>query len=243
MIDKVILYILIAIIPGLIWLFIFLRRDNLEEPKLEITKVFYLSMMLVIPAGLIEMNLLEKISSLEINNLYYFLKFVVIVGLIEEIMKYLVVRYAVLKRSFLDEPIDIVIYMIVSGLGFATAENILTFIADPNLIADPQISNGVKIAMVRFFGANLLHILCSGIIGIFIALSFYQIKKRYLILVLGFTLSIIIHGVFNFSIELFIINNDEQIAMAPFVITSTILIPFILAIGKIRKMKSVCKIN
>ncbi|BFT94218.1 MAG: hypothetical protein MNSN_08700 [Minisyncoccus archaeiphilus] len=243
MIDKVILYILIAIIPGLIWLFIFLRRDNLEEPKLEITKVFYLSMMLVIPAGLIEMNLLEKISSLEINNLYYFLKFVVIVGLIEEIIKYLVVRYAVLKRSFLDEPIDIVIYMIVSGLGFATAENILTFIADPNLIADPQISNGVKIAMVRFFGANLLHILCSGIIGIFIALSFYQIKKRYLILVLGFTLSIIIHGVFNFSIELFIINNDEQIAMAPFVITSTILIPFILAIGKIRKMKSVCKIN
>lgn len=243
MIDKVILYILIAIIPGLIWLFIFLRRDNLEEPKLEITKVFYLSMMLVIPAGLIEMNLLEKISSLEINNLYYFLKFVVIVGLIEEIMKYLVVRYAVLKRSFLDEPIDIVIYMIVSGLGFATAENILTFIADPNLIADPQISNGVKIAMVRFFGANLLHILCSGIIGIFIALSFYQIKKRYLILALGFVLSIIIHGVFNFSIELFIINNDEQIAMAPFVITSTILIPFILAIGKIRKMKSVCKIN
>jgi len=243
MIDKVILYILIAIIPGLIWLFIFLRRDNLEEPKLEITKVFYLSMMLVIPAGLIEMNLLEKISSLEINNLYYFLKFVVIVGLIEEIIKYLVVRYAVLKRSFLDEPIDIVIYMIVSGLGFATAENILTFIADPNLIADPQISNGVKIAMVRFFGANLLHILCSGIIGIFIALSFYQIKKRYLILALGFVLSIIIHGVFNFSIELFIINNDEQIAMAPFVITSTILIPFILAIGKIRKMKSVCKIN
>lgn len=243
MIDKVILYILIAIIPGLIWLFIFLRRDNLEEPKLEITKVFYLSMMLVIPAGLIEMNLLEKISSLEINNLYYFLKFVVIVGLIEEIMKYLVVRYAVLKRSFLDEPIDIVIYMIVSGLGFATAENILTFIADPNLIADPQISNGVKIAMVRFFGANLLHILCSGIIGIFIALSFYQIKKRYLILALGFALSIVIHGVFNFSIELFIINNDEQIAMAPFVITSTILLPFILAIGKIRKMKSVCKIN
>ncbi|OQB08377.1 MAG: Protease PrsW [Parcubacteria group bacterium ADurb.Bin216] len=243
MIDKVILYILIAIIPGLIWLFIFLRRDNLEEPKLEITKVFYLSMLLVIPAGLIEMNLLEKISSLEINNLYYFLKFVVIVGLIEEIMKYLVVRYAVLKRSFLDEPIDIVIYMIVSGLGFATAENILTFIADPNLMTDPQISNGVKIAMVRFFGANLLHILCSGIIGIFIALSFYQIKKRYLILVLGFTLSIIIHGVFNFSIELFIINNDEQIAMAPFVITSTILLPFILAIGKIRKMKSVCKIN
>ena len=169
MIDKVILYILIAIIPGLIWLFIFLRRDNLEEPKLEITKVFYLSMLLVIPAGLIEMNLLEKISSLEINNLYYFLKFVVIVGLIEEIMKYLVVRYAVLKRSFLDEPIDIVIYMIVSGLGFATAENILTFIADPNLMTDPQISNGVKIAMVRFFGANLLHILCSGIIGIFIA--------------------------------------------------------------------------
>ncbi len=243
MIDKVILYILIAIIPGLIWLFIFLRRDNLEEPKLEITKVFYLSMMLVIPAGLIEMNLLEKISSLEINNLYYFLKFVLIVGLIEEIMKYLVVRYVVLKRSFLDEPIDVVIYMIVSGLGFATAENILTFIADPNLMTDPQISNGVKIAMVRFFGANLLHILCSGIIGIFIALSFYQIKKRYLILVLGFTLSIIIHGVFNFSIELFIINNDEQIAMAPFVITSTILIPFILAIGKIRKMKSVCKIN
>ncbi|MDD4409096.1 MAG: PrsW family intramembrane metalloprotease [Candidatus Pacebacteria bacterium] len=243
MVGNIFLHILIATIPGLIWLFFFLQKDNLKEPGMQIVKVFYISMIMVFPAAMIEIYMQTRIDGWNTDSFYYLLKHIFIVGLVEESLKYLVVRYAVLKKSFLDEPIDIIIYMITSGLGFATAENILTFMNNSQFLFSSQIQNGLIVATTRFFGANLLHVLCSGIIGIFIALSFYHLKKRWWIISLGFLLSITIHGVFNFSIELFIINNNELIAILPFIITTTILVPFIAALGKIKKMKSVCKIN
>jgi RsiW-degrading membrane proteinase PrsW (M82 family) len=243
MITVTLIYIIIAIVPGLAWLIYFLRKDNQREPGLEITKVFYFGMMTVIPVGLIEIGIDKEISFLNTYTLYYLLKQILVIALIEESFKYLIVRYLALKKSFLDEPIDIVIYMIVSGLGFATAENVLQFIEKYQTFSSALIESGIALAVVRFFGANLLHVLCSGIIGIFVALSFYNLKHRGWIIPIGFILSIVIHGVFNFSIELFIINNNELIAMVPFIITMTIFIPFVIAIKKVKKMKSVCKIN
>ena len=43
----------------------------------------------------------------------------------EEILKYLVVRGKVLSDPEFDEPVDAILYMIIAGLGFAAAENIL----------------------------------------------------------------------------------------------------------------------
>lgn len=230
-------YILIALAPGILWLIFFLRKDNLPEPKIEITKVFYFGIMAVIPAALIEINMLGHLSWMPESMTKYALKFVFIVALIEETLKYLIVRYLVLKNSFFDEPIDIVIYMITSGLGFATGENLLLFILSQP-ITDP-----IGIAVTRFLGANFLHALCSAIIGIFIALAFYHLKHRKWIIALGFILSITIHAIFNFSIQLFIINNKELIGIIPFMITITLSIFVIIAIEKVRKMKGVCKIN
>lgn len=231
------IYILIAITPGLLWLAFFLKKDNLPEPKIEIFKVFYFGIMAVIPAALIEINMLGHLSWMPETMTYYALKFIFIVALIEEVLKYLIIRYLVLKNSCFDEPIDIVIYMITSGLGFATGENLLLFIMTPS-ISDP-----IGIAITRFIGANFLHALCSAIIGIFIALSFYHLKQRKWIIVAGFILSIIIHATFNFSIQLFIINNKELIGIIPFIITITLSMFVIIGIEKVKKMKGVCKIN
>jgi RsiW-degrading membrane proteinase PrsW (M82 family) len=242
LLDNILLYIVLGAAPGLVWLTFFLRKDKLPEPKIEIIKVFYCAMMVVIPAGMLELEMISHLQGMGIDTTYYLIRFVLIVGLVEEVVKYLIVRYLVLKRSCLDEPIDIVIYMITAGLGFATAENILLFFNLEQGMVSQELLN--IITATRFFGANLLHAICSGIIGIFIALSFENLRHRKWIIPLGFVSSILIHGIFDFSIQLFIINNNGDLnTFVPFLITSALAIPLIAAIRKVRDMKSVCKIN
>jgi RsiW-degrading membrane proteinase PrsW (M82 family) len=245
---KILLYLLLAFAPGIMWLLFFLKRDNLPEPKLQIFKVFYFGIMVVLLAVPIELQMLKHIdfnystipallgSVSEPSLLFYGVKYIFIVGIIEEFLKYLVVRFLVLKNSCIDEPIDLPIYMITAAIGFAVGENILLFI-----FGDPI--NVPGIAMTRFIGANLLHIVCSAIIGISLAMSFYHLKRRYLILFLGFTLSIVTHALFNLCLQLFIINEDSIIILAPYILTGTLAILVLIGLRIIKKMKGVCKID
>jgi len=245
---KILLYLFLAFAPGIIWLSFFLKRDNLPEPKMQIFKVFYFGLMVVLLAVLIELQMVKHIdlnspstpllfgSATEPSLLFYGIKYVFIVGIIEESLKYLVVRFLVLKNSCIDEPIDLPIYMITAAIGFAVGENILLF-----LFGDPINVPGV--AITRFIGANLLHIICSAIIGISLAMSFYHLKKRYLILFIGFTLSIVTHALFDICLQLFIINEDSIIILAPYILTGTLTILVLIGLRTIKKMKGVCKID
>lgn len=236
------LYFVLAILPGLIWMLFFLRKDNLPEPKMKILQVFYLGILMAIPAAAIELLLLMDFNQFLLINLslvpYFLVKNLIIIGLVEEFFKYIMVRLFIFKNSCLDEPIDIPMYMIVSALGFATAENILLFAGHSfNMITDT-----FGLAMVRFFGATLLHVLCSGIIGVFLALAFYKTKQRWFFIIFGFALGIAIHGLFDFFLESSIINLYQE----SYLILSPILILIIFygllnfALAKIRKLKSVC---
>jgi len=91
------------------------------------------------------------------------------VALVEEYLKFLVVKKTILKSPEFDEPIDAPIYMIVSGLGFATLENILLFWKNTDAAYFPYL-----ISFIRFISATFLHALTSGILGYFLAKSFFQ---------------------------------------------------------------------
>ncbi|MCK9393674.1 MAG: PrsW family glutamic-type intramembrane protease [Candidatus Paceibacterota bacterium] len=245
---KIFLYLFLAITPGILWLIFFLRKDNHPEPKIKLFTVFYFGMIVVLLAAFIELQMLKHIdlssptitemfgTSAEPTLFFYGIKYVFIVGIIEEVLKYLVVRFLILKKSCIDEPIDLPIYMITAAIGFAVGENLLLF-----FYTNPI--NAPGIAMTRFIGANLLHIVCSAIIGITLAVSFYNIKKRYLILFVGFVLSIVTHALFDFCIQLFIINEDSIIILAPYILTGTLSILVIIGLQLVKKMKGVCKID
>lgn len=241
--NNFLIYTILAILPGLIWLLYFLRKDVLPEPKKQITKVFVCGMIVSFFVVFLTMGILPDLEKLNLSETTFFLvKYIFIVGLIEELFKYLAVRYSVLKSSHIDEPIDIPIYMIVGALGFATAENIVVFCTQTFLVMkDP-----VLLSLGRFLGATILHALCSGIIGYFLALSFYYLRQRYFILLFGFSLSIVLHGFFDFFLESSIIKEVATKDLNPSIYSILILIAmFILltfALRKIKKLKSVCKL-
>ena len=102
-----------------------------------------------------------------------------------------------INRKECDEPLDPMIYLITAALGFAAAENSLFLLSS---IKD-GFMDGILTGNLRFIGASLLHVIGSGVIGIFMAISFYK-KTGYRIIFTftGITLAITLHWLFNFYI-------------------------------------------
>jgi RsiW-degrading membrane proteinase PrsW (M82 family) len=206
------LYIFFGILPSFIWLQFYLRRDVKPEPKLMILKIFFYGMLLTIPAIFIEMAFYEQVSALNLpETLSFFLNLFIGVALIEEFLKFLVVKLKVLDDPEYDEPVDSMIYMIIAALGFAAAENLLVLVSvgsqysRPGELLLPIIGTSlwgeiVEISVLRFLGATFLHALASATVGFFMGLSFFNKKRRGKLIFVGLVLAVVLHGLYNFSI-------------------------------------------
>lgn len=241
MVERLILYIFFGILPALVWLFYYLRKDVHPEPRIMILKVFLWGAAITLPVFLVQLGLSALLAELKlptfiISILYWFL----VIALTEEFFKYLVVRGEVYSSRHLDEPLDIMLYMIIAALGFAALENIFyLFSPADNLSFNQVLNNTFIVSFIRFIGATFLHTLCSGTLGYFLALSFYETKKRIWLFLAGLSIAAIFHGLYNFSIMTF--KGMLQIAV-PVTILTGLAIFVIWAFNRVKKMKSVSKI-
>jgi len=213
-----------GILPALLWLYFWLKEDKKNpEPRKFLLLAFVAGMiavLIVIP--------FEKYA-----NTYFTGAFLIILwAAIEEIFKFVGAYFSILKRKVVDEPIDVVIYMITVALGFAALENILFLI---NLLIDGGITNTIINGNLRFLGATLLHTLSSAIIGIMMAFSFYHgktLKKIYTFI--GLILAIVLHTLFNF----FIIKESGEKILTIFFFVWIGIIILILLFEKIKRIKN-----
>ena len=136
----------------------------------------------------------------------------------------------------MDEPFDLVMYMIIAALGFAATENLLLLVGAPTF----QLWDAATISAFRFVGATFLHALCSAALGYFIALSFCFIKNRIKFLFAGFAIVIFLHGIYNLSIMN--VDGNEKFAI-PFIILISLAFFVHWGLHKLGKIKSVCKIK
>ena len=238
---KIILYIFFGILPSLVWLSYYLRKDSHPEPKLMILKVFILGFLITLPVFLVQIGLSAllvevKLPTFIISILYWFF----VIALTEEFFKYLVVKKAIFKNSNLDEPLDIMIYMIIAALGFAALENILyLFSPADNLSFNQVLNNTFMISFVRFIGATFLHTLASGTLGYFLVIESHQIKKSGWFSFLGLFLASTLHGFYNFSIMTF--KGTLQVAV-PITILIGLAIFVFWAFNRVKNMKSVVEV-
>lgn len=234
-------YLLFALSPSIIWLLFYLRQDVHPESNRQIIKIFLSGMLIALPAIFLEVGLSKGLAKVgEVFNLSTILVSIFYiffgVALVEEILKYLVFKLKVEKSSELDEPIDVMLYLIISGLGFAALENLLIFWPPQAL----QVFEGLMVSGLRFVGATFLHALCSGILGYFLALSFFEIKKKRRFFALGLTIAVFLHGLYNLSIM-----KIEGIVrfIIPAIIVVGLAIFLSFGIKKLKKTKSICKIK
>lgn len=186
--DILIYALLGGIIPAVFWLQFWLKEDNHQEPRHVILGTFLLGMSTVaiaIP--------LQHIAKLFLPN--YSFGTLLAWAAIEEIVKFGAAYLIALRSRFNCEPIDATVYLITAALGFAALENVL-FLIGP--LADGDITQGIVTINMRFIGASLLHVVCSGIIGVFMGFAFYKSSGlRKILAAVGLITATILHTLFN----------------------------------------------
>lgn len=180
-----------GLFPALIWLSFFLNEDRKHpEPRILLFITFIVGMCIVLPTLKAEQFVLAFTATDKPLFLWAF---------IEELFKYLAVMIAVLWRKEVDEPIDLIIYMITAALGFAAAETILFLLK--TLDTSNALTLSVLTTSYRAVGAALLHTLASGIVGVALAFTFYKNQAmRFIALLFGLGIATLLHALFNFFI-------------------------------------------
>lgn len=210
-------------IPALIWLWFWLREDkHSHEPRGLLTMIFIMGMLGVI----LVLPIQKFIQSIGLPHDTE----TILWAFAEEIIKYLVIIVILVRTNFIDEPVDWPVYLITGALGFAALENTL-FLLKPLSLGDATV--GIVTGQLRFLGSTLLHAVSSGILGVFLGLSFHLkpfFKKFYFLG--GIIFATALHSTFNF----FIIKGDGSNFLETLSFLWVITVILMLLFEKLRRM-------
>ncbi len=191
-----------GVLPALIWLFLWLLEDEKHpEPKRRIFKAFAAGALLVPVALLIERIIAEFLgysATNQLGNLDFSFPALLAFAAVEESVKLAAAYLSSFRHNKdFDEPVDTMIYLISAALGFAAFENAL--FVERGLTLHFGVNLLVYSGSLRFVGATLLHVVSSGLLGGFLAYTFWK-KRHTTAIATGLGSVILLHAVFNFFI-------------------------------------------
>lgn len=179
----------LAVAPGIaICIYFFFKDKYKREPLGLLLICFILGCFSIIPAILLELPFSRQMNEMAVQPVQQvaFYAFIV-VGLSEEISKYLVVRYFAFKRFAFDEPFDGIVYSVMVGMGFATAENI-----------GYVYEHGMATGIMRMFLSVPAHATFAVLMGYHIGLAKFDPANRKRHLFYAILWPVIFHGSFDF---------------------------------------------
>jgi RsiW-degrading membrane proteinase PrsW (M82 family) len=173
----------LALAPAVFILWYVLRKDRYEpEPLRLVLWIFLLGALAVIPAALIESPFSD---TLVLGS--------VVAPVVEELAKFSVVFLFVYHRAEFNEPMDGIVYAAAASLGFASVEN-LVYVLD----------GGAAVGLLRAVASVPGHVIFSCVWGAALGIAkFRPASRRAGIIVVGLFGAMLLHGIFNFSLEVF----------------------------------------
>lgn len=190
---KTLIVFLIAIIPALVWLYLFLRQHHLNKWLVLLTFIggMVAARLILLYQGYWDetINLIFfKVEPVDfkqnIETLFFsrpvlavFLSFVG-VGVIEEYAKFWIMR--LINHNFFKSIDDVIELAIISALGFAFLENMLYFATQWDNLST---GNFFVFALMRVTVVTMVHVLCSGILGYYYGMAFFSspvLKIQYM---------------------------------------------------------------
>ncbi len=195
---------LLALLPGCVWLFFYLAEDPQKESKPLIALTLLSGAgfaLLALAAQLLFYRLGFAVEPMRAGTVSWFLIWsLFLLSASEELVKFLAARAVIRKKMLLRLPLDAMIYMAVAALGFASVENLGSVFGAGGRILLWNAA-GETLAL-RFMGATLLHTLTSLIVGYHWALSYRGFGRNWS-LPLGLFYAIVLHAIFNYLIIVF----------------------------------------
>lgn len=181
----------LAAVPAIVWLTFFYRRDRLEpEPRTLVVGEFVVGMLVATAIGIPIVDQVFDVGSwLFASPLVHLAGGILVVGVVQEALKYLTVRLSVYNSREFDERTDGIIYGTAVGLGFATALNV-AFVVE---------SGGVDLGTgaIRIVLTSLAHASFGGVIGYFLGRQKFEPRPIWW-MPAGVALAAILNGVFFF---------------------------------------------
>ncbi len=180
----------LALISALIWLVFFYQQDRLEpEPKGYVLSVFILGALLAQAVGI---PLVDKVFEVQrwlpYSPLGGLLGAILVIGFVQEFLKYAAVRYSVFPLPEFDERVDGVIYGTAAGLGYATMLNINYIIADGGV--------HLQAGVIRVVVTALAQASFAGLTGYFLGRAKFEDEPSWW-LPSGVALAAVLNGVFT----------------------------------------------
>lgn len=180
---------LLAIAPVfIIILYIFLKDKYEKEPKRLLFYNFLLGAIVSIVITTILYVIIEMVFPKPDDSSVFdqFIKAFFIVGFVEELSKYIIVRYYAQPHKEFDEPLDGIVYAVLVSMGFAATENIMYVL-----------EGGTQVALLRAFTAVPAHATFAILMGYFMGKAKFS-KNKTLLNLTGLLLAVLFHGAYDF---------------------------------------------
>jgi len=189
--------VVMAAIPGLLWLVYFYLQDRHEpEPKHFVLGVYLAGAFLAAPIAHFVVDLARpeatgaSLTTFSADNVVWLF---LVIGLAQEASKYVVVRYSIYLSPEFDEPMDGIVYMTAAGIGFATHENYLYL---QGLDGTVYMGAGAANAVV----VTLAHACFAGVLGYALGRAKFSTSdstRRGLVLLVGLLIAAALNGQFT----------------------------------------------
>ena len=189
--PLVLVSLLLALVPALIWLAFFYIQDAREpEPKALVLAVFLLGALLARAVGIPIINDLFHTSSwFSAGPLFHILGAILIVGFTQQFLVFAAVRYTVYYSKEFDERVDGIVYATAAALGYATMVNVQYILE----------SGGVDLASGIFRIAVTAMALASfgGLVGFFLGRCKFEDEPLWW-MPAGLALAAVLDGLFTY---------------------------------------------
>ena len=193
--------ILVTFVPSIVLLLYFTLSDRFKEPKGTVLLIFFLGFLICLPAGILNglshdffydgSRYSENLTSSFLGPAWA-----------EELLKFSILYFIVLKRDEFNEPMDGLVYGAVVSLGFATYENYTYVYEWAEIIAKEENVNLAElsylVALGRSYSAIPMHGLNGAVMGYYFGMYAFTGNKKFLIFSLA--LPYLFHGFYNFLI-------------------------------------------
>jgi RsiW-degrading membrane proteinase PrsW (M82 family) len=132
------------------------------------------------------------------------LYFFVVVGPVEEFVKWLAIRLYAYRSSRFDAVVDGAVYGAMAGLGFATIENAIYIAREVLTVSQAAGGQAITDAAVQTAAARTLagpgHVIYSAFAGYYLGLAKFNPEHRGPIVVKGLLIASVIHAVYNTTV-------------------------------------------
>lgn len=173
--------------------YVYFRDQKGREPLALLIKTFFLGALACIPAAFLEATASIQTEPSRGVGVVVLLASAFLVGLIEEGLKNIVMRWYPYRRAEFDEPYDGIMYAVSISLGFAAFENLL-YVAE----------SGLSTAVARMFTAVPMHAMCGVLMGYEMGRAKFALSptERASYLRRSLWVPIALHGAYDFLLFL-----------------------------------------